>query len=222
MTCTLSSSTLKRLLCLGAGPILLSAVCSYVFFDKSVAFSLRSLPDTLDRLMEVLTMAGLSTPYLVMSACLFLLYRFVRKQKIPANRALFVFLSVSSAGIVNLVLKFVMGRYRPRAFLESGLYGFSFFQTEYISTSFPSGHANTAGALMACLALLFPRYRVFFLGGALLIAFTRVALCAHFLSDALCGVYLGGLVTVWVGLEMEKRGLTLLEEHGSHGCHGER
>ncbi len=60
--------------------------------------------------------------------------------------------------------------------------------------SFPSDHATAAGAV--AIGLLFANRRVGIVASALaiLMAFTRVYVGAHYLSDVLAGLALGGLV----------------------------
>jgi undecaprenyl-diphosphatase len=58
-------------------------------------------------------------------------------------------------------------------------------------SSFPSGHAATAFAAATTLALLRPSLRRPALGVASAVAFSRVYLGVHFLSDVLAGAALG-------------------------------
>ena len=68
------------------------------------------------------------------------------------------------------------------------------------SPSFPSGHAMTAFAVAAAIALLAPRLRWPMLGLAAVIGFSRVYLGVHFWLDVLVGTALGvaiGLSVAW-------------------------
>ncbi len=183
------------------------SLLSILFMDRKLLLLFQQLPGYAAQTFEIITKAGVSTAYIVGSAVLFVLFQWILKKKHLANKALLVLLSVSVAGVLNAFFKFLFGRYRPKAFLEEGLYGFTFFKTDYIFTSFPSGHSNTAAALMVALCLLFPRCRLLFLGIALLIILSRLALCAHYLSDVLWGAYLGCMTTLWLSAQMEQRGL---------------
>jgi membrane-associated phospholipid phosphatase len=60
--------------------------------------------------------------------------------------------------------------------------------------AFPSGHATTAGAAAAALALLDPRLRVPAALVAVGVAASRVLLGVHFVGDVLAGLVLGALV----------------------------
>ncbi|MBI5831105.1 MAG: phosphatase PAP2 family protein [Armatimonadetes bacterium] len=57
--------------------------------------------------------------------------------------------------------------------------------------SFPSSHAVNTFAVMTALSLGYPRQRVWFLGYAALIAFSRVYVGVHWPTDVLFGMVLG-------------------------------
>ncbi len=186
--------------------VVLMSSLSMWFLDKRLVAFFQQSPHSHRQVWEFITQAGVSTAYIVTSLILFVFFQWIHKRELWANKALLVFLSVTLGGLFNAVLKFLFGRYRPKALLEEGLYGFTFFKTEYIHTSFPSGHANTAAALVVALCLIFPRYRLIFLSLALLVIMSRVALCIHFLSDVIWGAYVGGVTALWVSSQMDRRG----------------
>ena len=109
--------------------------------------------------------------------------------------ALAATLSFVVASGLNVVVKGLVDRSRPPDAMELealvGLPG---------SPSFPSGHAMTAFAVAAAVALLAPRLRWPVLGLATLIGFSRVYLGVHFWLDVLAGAALGvaiGLSVAW-------------------------
>jgi membrane-associated phospholipid phosphatase len=69
--------------------------------------------------------------------------------------------------------------------------------------SFPSGHAMSAFAVAAAIAVLAPRARWAVLGVAAAIAFSRVYLGVHFWIDVLAGAALG--IAVGVGMAVLAR-----------------
>jgi undecaprenyl-diphosphatase len=82
------------------------------------------------------------------------------------------------------------------------------------NASFPSSHAANAFALAIVLAARWRRGTVVFLLAAALVAFSRMYLDRHFLSDVLCGaaigVACGGLAVRWArrgGRAFVQRGL---------------
>jgi undecaprenyl-diphosphatase len=67
------------------------------------------------------------------------------------------------------------------------------------SSSFPSGHAMSACATAAAVAVLAPRLRWWVLGLAAAIAFSRVYLGVHFWFDVLAGAALGLAIGLLAG-----------------------
>lgn len=120
------------------------------------------------------------------------------------RQAGYLFAAVAAAGLINDALKILVGRARPGLWLHSGVSGLHFpgLVSEY--QSFPSGHTATSVAAAIALSTLTPRWRLFGVGFALVIGFSRIALNAHFLSDVLAGAAVGalsaGLVTRWFAL----------------------
>jgi undecaprenyl-diphosphatase len=94
--------------------------------------------------------------------------------------------SFALASWLNALIKALVGRSRPphEIGLEAvvGVPG---------SSSFPSGHAMSAFAVAAAIALLAPRLRWPVLALAALIGFSRVYLGVHFWLDVLAGAALG-------------------------------
>ena len=95
--------------------------------------------------------------------------------------AYFVAASLVSAGAVQ-VLKHLFGRARPEEIIVISDYG-----------SFPSGHAANAATIAAVAVVLFPRLWVAIVGAvwAVLMAFSRTYLHAHWLSDTVGGAMVG-------------------------------
>jgi membrane-associated phospholipid phosphatase len=88
---------------------------------------------------------------------------------------------------------------RPRPFADGGIHAVGRLPG---GSSFPSGHAATAFAAATVVAILAPRLRVPAHVLAALVAFSRVYLGVHFLSDVLAGAVLGigvGLLVSAVG-----------------------
>ena len=108
-------------------------------------------------------------------------------------------LTVTGAGLLDQVLKNVACRARPSA-SHAGAFFSSFpcFPASYAYASFPSGHATTAFATALLLAFWYPRQSGLFIGLAVLVGLSRVALGAHFPSDVLAGAVLGSGVALAV------------------------
>lgn len=121
----------------------------------------------------------------------------VLRQKLPCAIALAV--SVLGAGATVLTVKEIVRRARPEAAYQA-----------YIETgfSFPSAHATLAAALYGSLMYLAwrmipSRYGRMAITAALalliaLIAFSRLYLGVHYLSDVIAGLLVGGIFA-WIG-----------------------
>ena len=108
------------------------------------------------------------------------------------NRRLFPLVALAAtasfalASWLNALIKALVGRSRPPQ--EMGLDAIGALPG---SPSFPSGHAMSAFAVAAAIALLAPRLRWPVLALAALIGFSRVYLGVHFWLDVLAGAALG-------------------------------
>jgi undecaprenyl-diphosphatase len=87
---------------------------------------------------------------------------------------------------LNWLVKDLVGRARPPHSME-----LEALVALPASPSFPSGHAMSAFAVAAAIAVLAPRVRWAVLGVAAAIAFSRVYLGVHFWIDVLAGAALG-------------------------------
>ncbi|MBX3100333.1 MAG: phosphatase PAP2 family protein [Salinibacterium sp.] len=113
----------------------------------------------------------------------------------PWSALYFVVASALSAGTVQL-LKSLFARARPEEILISADFG-----------SFPSGHVANAATISVALAILLQRRWVWFAGAAwtALMIFSRTYLGAHWLSDTVGGLLLGGAGAVFVWAPLAAR-----------------
>jgi membrane-associated phospholipid phosphatase len=120
--------------------------------------------------------------------------------------AAFAFVAVAGSGLTASLFKNAFGRARPDHLTGTGIFELHPFAFRADWASFPSGHATTAGATAAVLALLMPRFaRPILIAGAL-VALTRVALDAHFLSDVIAGGAFGAAFTLALAHALAVRG----------------
>lgn len=104
-----------------------------------------------------------------------------------------LWLSLGVSMGITLLLKLLFFRERPYDALNLPTL------LEREGSSFPSGHATAVFSTLAVLDKEFPRLKLFWLGFALLIAFSRVYLGVHYLSDVVVGGVIGfstGLLAV--------------------------
>lgn len=168
----------------------LLAIGCFLYLDLTISSYFYSLKNSLMVLFfKQVTHLGESHYYLVLSILIYLGFR--KRSSALASKALFVFWSVALSGIISDIIKVVVARYRPELYFEKHLYGFKWFDIGYGVNSFPSGHSATALAAFIALGLLFPRYKIFFLFIGMFIAFSRIAIVAHYPSDVLVGGYIG-------------------------------
>ena len=103
--------------------------------------------------------------------------------------------SVALASLLMLAIKIMVGRLRPRYWIDHAASGalptFIPFNPHIGEDCFPSGHTTLSFAMATVLFYCFPKYRWFFFSIAALVALCRVALTAHFPADVVMGAYVG-------------------------------
>jgi undecaprenyl-diphosphatase len=119
-------------------------------------------------------------------------------------------LACALAGIANRVVKISTGRARPNVQAEAEWSGPNFSSRYH---AFPSGHTAASTAFFATLAFASWRIGVGLLAIPLLIAFSRMYVGAHHLSDVVAAALLAALVAYLVARQMfpkdEKRELEI-------------
>ena len=97
------------------------------------------------------------------------------------------------AGAANSTLKVAAGRARPAFTQDAGWHG---LRTGYKYNSFPSGHTAATTAFFGALVFARRRVGLWLLPIPLLIAFSRIYLNAHYLSDVVGGALVGILAAL--------------------------
>ncbi|WP_198928681.1 lipid A 1-phosphatase LpxE [Rhizobium sp. AC44/96] len=190
-----------------------AVIISLLSFDGPVGGE--NVPAALRRVGLMLTDFGKSDWIIVVSA--FLLFQGWASSRIAVTardrlQALrisciggYLLTSIALSGLVANLLKRLIGRARPEHFQEYGIFSFSPLSGHSFE-SFPSGHATTIGAFFAAFALLFPRYRIAFLACALWLGMTRVMVGAHYPSDVIAGLALGGWFSMMLATVYARHG----------------
>ena len=130
----------------------------------------------------------------------------------------YIVLTVAGSGLAVAVLKWLIGRARPLHFDALGAFGFSPAAGQAGFASFPSGHATTIFALAAALALLAPKFRAMAFAVAFWVALSRVAIGAHYASDATAGALFALGFALWARSLFARKGLLFrIDVQGRYG-----
>ena len=189
---------MKKLFFIGTIFIALFTLVSSTYFDLDIAIYFKNSDPTLIYIFKLITKLGHSTWILVTSILVYLIYR--KTKTILAHKALFIFSSVALSGILVDIMKIIFSRARPKLYFAEDVYAFHFleFKTKAVYYSFPSGHSSTALSFAFALSMLFPKYRVELMLMGIVVAFSRVVVTAHYLSDIVAGGMIGAFVSYYI------------------------
>jgi len=168
---------------------------SYLYVDRELALFFHE-HQVMKHFFKLMTKLGQSEYYLIPSLLIYLVCR--KQNERIAKSALLVFASIVFSGIVTIVLKVSVARYRPDLLFSEGLYGFDWFRLGRQYMSFPSAHSTAVFSAFTSFALLWPKYRIPLFIVAALVAFSRVATTQHFLSDVIAGALVGSLTSLFL------------------------
>jgi membrane-associated phospholipid phosphatase len=132
-------------------------------------------------------------PEHVALGCVLLALAYWRRNKKWMRIAAAMIVACALAGAAARVVKISTGRARPSVQTEAAWNGPN-LSARY--NAFPSGHTAASTAFFATLALACWRLGAPFLLIPILIAFSRMYVAAHFLSDVVCAALIG-LVTAY-------------------------
>lgn len=113
------------------------------------------------------------------------------------------------AGIVNFIMKWCIGRGRPKEFLLNGgdPYAMQPFAHDAQWWSFPSGHSCSTFAIVVWLGLVFPRWRYPLWAVGIVLSMSRfLAVTPHFAGDVVAGAAVGAAVAWAVWIVCKQRG----------------
>lgn len=170
------------------------------FLDERIAAAAITLPPGLIAFAAWMSVLGRSG-YMFVAAGLVLLValvpprpgfdRWIAARTVLRERALYGIAVLAASGALAQVIKYAVGRARPRLLPGFGAYRFHPLSMDINYASFPSGHAATVFAMATALGLMLPRCRLplFLLAGV--IAVSRIMVEAHYLSDVVAGAALG-------------------------------
>ena len=107
-------------------------------------------------------------------------------------------------GIITQIFKHIIGRPRPNyTDLESGFVN-NFFTFESNFHSFPSGHSSTIFMVCFIMCSIMPKLKYYFFALTCIIAFSRVVVGAHFITDVFAGGLLALIIFRFLNIFLEK------------------
>jgi len=202
---------MKKNLLISISTALLGIAVLFVFDTQIWVFIENLIPSDVIYIPKAVSKRGLYVFYSIFAGIMiYALYKKNRKLKDlwwSYIKTQFIF----SFGVVRC-MKIFFGRARPK-------YGgeFSFFSLDSHYNSFPSGHSADAfvSGVFLYYVLRYSKhstYRFLPIAYALMIAFSRVAVSAHYLSDVVAGIAIGLLGAYYF----------LSQHHGQHRFSDER
>ena len=179
--------------------ILLGLMIIAFIFDNDIVLLANSIKNSyLDGFFDWVTNIGSTIVIMVVMTSFFLWETRKREWIVP------LWTSFLASGLVTLILKLLFMRTRP---FEAMNLGVSLVFPGW-NTSFPSWHAAAAFAGLAILDKEFPRFKWFWILFAGLVAFSRIYIGAHYLSDVFAGIIIGyGLGLAMFSIENKYRWL---------------
>jgi membrane-associated phospholipid phosphatase len=183
-------------------------VISYYYWDIPLTIYCKGLGRSVLDIAEFVTIWGESRWYYMILVPAFIYFWFLAKNKLWSKRIIFIFISISASGLINMLVKWLAGRHRP-SMLEKGFFGFNYFSVGYELTSFPSGHTVMAFSLAAAVSILFPRLSILAFIAAVSIGISRILITSHYLSDVIVGAGIGILSTMIVKYFFDRKKIEL-------------
>ncbi len=162
--------------------ILIAAMLISFIFDNDIILFVHSIRTSLlNDLFDWVTNISSTILILVVMTTMLLWEKRKREWILPLWASFIV------SGLLTLMLKITVMRIRPFEALNLGI--------DLVfpgwNTSFPSWHAAAAFSGLAILDKEFPRFKWFWIGFACLVAFSRMYVGAHYLSDVIAGSIIG-------------------------------
>jgi undecaprenyl-diphosphatase len=152
-------------------------------YDPQIFSAIRALQNpVLGPIMLLIT--TIATLYIGVPIIMALIY-FTKQKKVLWDLVTALIIGV----LLTFFLKVIIARPRPEDVSNLG------FLVSANFSSFPSDHASTAFIMFGILGHYFKKYKIWLYLLAVLIAFSRVYLGAHYPIDVLAGAYIGILVS---------------------------
>ncbi|MEF0940511.1 phosphatase PAP2 family protein [Rhizobium sp. BR 362] len=191
-------------------------ILAFLVFDTPLGQAAKNLSPRLIEVANAVTDIGRLAWILAAIAVVFAVGLFVARRSPIHGRyrsallirmVAYVGLSVLTTSIIVNLLKYVIGRARPLLYDPYGIFGFEPFHGDFLFEGFPSAHSANVGALFTALALLFPRFRLLFIGIGIWLGASRIIIGVHYPSDVAAGLALGAWIAFAVAVLFSRFGL---------------
>jgi len=154
--------------------ILLVLLVLGIFYDSKLAvFLANNRTNFFNGLMNIFSFMGEGMIIFILTTIIFLLAR-------KGKKLAFLWLSIIISAIITQLLKLIIMRHRPDVALSLDS-----------SFSFPSGHATAVFSVLAVIIREIPWLKWFWLVFAVVVAFSRLYLGMHYLTDVVAGALIG-------------------------------
>lgn len=189
-----------RPVAIGAGVVIVALLIGMALIDGPATRAVPYLPHGLISFFDYVTDYGKSAWFLWPLGLTFLALAALPRILTRISQAVlaavmvrvgFLFAAIGLPSLLASLVKNMIGRARPGVPGTIDPFVFEPFHWAPAYASLPSGHATTAFAALAAIGTLFPRARTAMLVFAIMIAISRVALKAHFVTDVLAGAVFG-------------------------------
>jgi undecaprenyl-diphosphatase len=118
----------------------------------------------------------------------------------------YAFIAIAGAGLTTDLIKWALGRSRPMLLSSDGVFHLAPISFGYAHASLPSGHATTVAAFVVVVGLVSRRWAIVATLFAAIVAVSRVAVGAHYPSDVIAGIFVGGAYAYGLAWAMARTG----------------
>jgi len=165
-----------------------TALAAAFFLDQPIAAGLKAnTPPQLRHLMLILSRVG-DWPAHVIVCMIGIVVSFARKERDWMRIFVAMLIALTLAGLTGRIIKIATGRARPSVTTEQHWNGWQLSSKYH---AFPSGHTATSTAFFVTLFLARKKIAAPLLPVPILIAFSRMVVGAHYLSDVIFAAILG-------------------------------
>jgi hypothetical protein len=173
-------------------------VGSYVCIDKTLALYFQTLSPLVQAPFLFIGKVCCPIAWILILPAIFFYIRFVMRREKKSRKVWYMSLALPLVILACKLLELILGKATPEWFFLHQETPFRFFEWNKSFHSFPSITSATIAGIFVSLSCVFAKQRFFLLIGGALLVFAPVITSTCFLSDALAGFYVGGIISQWV------------------------